>query len=222
MDVCIHRFLSTVPAKHLVHLKVLVMDHRCRGGKGVYQKLYTQVAEMMYKLLDQISSLVRLSLKVDVQTMLPAVRKHGPALSSIQLLDYRDHSSPRMNVLRYEDLTPLRIKCRKLIELTIDVEFDPWFAPPRPPPFIHSALAQFRNLRRLTVYTFLDRQPPIKNMQPSVTETHDYETTDCTVRTWIDSLKAAKKGAKLRRWSSTLQSGTSMWGAIQPIALWLE
>lgn len=36
-------------------------------------------------------------------------------------------------------------------------------------------------------------------MQPSVTEIHDYGTTDCTVRAWIDSLKAAKKGAKFER-----------------------
>lgn len=197
---CMFHFLSGVPATQLAQLQVLVMDQRCRGGRIVHRGLHTQITEMMCNLLDQISSMVKLSLKCDVRKILPAVLKHGSTLSWLQLMCYHDHPSPRMNILRYEDLTLLRMKCRGLMDLTLDIEFDQQFHPPRPPPFIQSALAQFRNLRRLTVHlSFSDRRLPISYVQPLVRGSHDNYPIDTAVQSWLESLRSLKEGAEFAK-----------------------
>ncbi|KAL2036717.1 hypothetical protein N7G274_010589 [Stereocaulon virgatum] len=194
LDMCTFRFLSGVPATQLAQLQVLVMDHRCQG---VHQGMHVQITKMICNLLDQISSLVKLSLRCDVQKILPAVLKHSPTLSWLQLMGCPDHTSRRMNILRYEDLTLLRIQCRGLMDLTLDIEFDQKLHPPRPPPFIQSALAQFRNLRRLTVYlSFSDRRRPMKYVQMPVRGLYENDPTDTAVQYWLESLRTLKKGAE--------------------------
>jgi hypothetical protein len=86
------------------------------------------------------------------------------------------------------------------MDLTIDIEFDQQLHPPRPPPFIQSALAQFQNLRRLTVYlSFSDRRLPIKYVQPPVRGSHENYPIDTVVQSWLESLRILKKGAEFER-----------------------
>lgn len=98
--------------------------------------------------------------------------RHSASLTDLCLRDSEDHA------LRNEDLTVIRVKCHKLTDLALDVRFNFQFPQlSQPSQFINEALAKFRNLRRLRVYTRLEQeqhsyqqltvqQPPIVQPRP--------------------------------------------------------
>ncbi|KAL2036711.1 hypothetical protein N7G274_010583 [Stereocaulon virgatum] len=172
VDVCLVNFLWTVPWQDLVQLKVLVLENCCRcGSQGVHRALVPRLNSALCLLLERIHSLVKLGIQSSLRSILYPAMRHGASLTSLCLRDLEDHA------LRNEDLTLIRVKCRKLTYLALDVRFNSQFPQlSKPSQLIDEALAKFRNLRRLTVYTNLEQQdsyqqymvqqPPIVQHRP--------------------------------------------------------
>jgi hypothetical protein len=154
VDVCIMNFLWTVPWQDLVQLKILVLENCCRcGPQGMHRALVPRLNNALCLLLEKIHSLVKLGIQSSLRSILHPAMRHSASLTALCLKDSEDHA------LRNEDLTVIRVKCRKLTDLALDVRFNSQFPQlSKPSQFITEALAEFRNVRRLTVCTRLEQQ----------------------------------------------------------------
>ena len=200
IKVCVFKFLSVVPPDNLLQLKILVLDECCRCDRWWHRPLIFRTTNMMCTLLDQIQSLVKLSIKGDLRTLLQPAMRHNHSLTSLCLRDCFDRLSPYSHVLQSHNLKFIRIKCHKLTDFTLDIRFNEQLPlPSRPSAFIDNELAMFRGLRRLTVHTNMVQRPPSTAAQSSNPWRYDYLTTDFAVRAWLRSMMIVKSGTKFEK-----------------------
>ncbi len=183
-NVCIFSFLTTVPYKNLVHLRVLHMYDRCRTN-------HAQSSNMICNLLDSIAPLHTLGIACMIEqpqakTIL-SIRRQGPSLKVLVLIDCKKFWHTDWKFLHAWDMRGINVSCPNLMQLSIDLPIHPDLQTPRPILYESAALAHFRNLRRLRICT--------KCLQdPLETESETWQLIGVSIRTWLKMLMVAKQG----------------------------
>lgn len=185
-DVCMMRFLKSVPPHHLLQLKTLVLDDHCPGA-------IHEASDLMCDLVTNIKALENLSLKCKPYKAIGPILRHGPTLRSLEIRDYSElGTSPA--ALSEAGLKRIQKYCPDLMELGINLVFDQTKKIPKGPKTIGVPLTQMRNLRRLTVFT-RERQMNL----PKAGDEDSYYHLNREVREWFNVFLAAKKGARFEK-----------------------
>lgn len=187
-EVCVNRFLRTVPTQFLQQLETLILEDLC-------DELINLATSRMYQLLLDIHALEKLSMKCLIGGILPAVLKHGAALRSLELRDYNGRTSKEpWCTFSIADVQSVGTACPNLAELTLDAWINDDKVSSSAFFMAETTIARMRNLRRLNIYS-----RTVQDLIPTRWNRASYSYMNKTVRIWLRKFLAVKLGAKMER-----------------------
>lgn len=179
----IGKFLETVPSQNLLGLQSLVMADLNQANKTT-----DRTVELLSNLLSRVRRLVVLELSIycKFDKVVAALAKHGSSLRYLTLRGYGEgRTAGQGRHLTVANLRAISISCPHLVELTCVVELESY-------PVLLT-LAQFRNIRRLTLFTWTPYRVPFQADKPA------YQVIEAAVSTSIHVIRKAKCGAELEK-----------------------
>jgi len=194
-EIDIGRFLFSVPPESLTQVRTLVMRDGCKDPN------MHETVDLLCNLLNKISGLVSLDLRArfNMDQTIFAICGHGPTLRCLRLRGHKDEAKTKWHELSTNCLKAVGVSCPNLMQLGIDVNIgsDP----------IITALAGFRNLRRLAVFCKTEFRVPLKIdnvfQRDYMTKPENlfrldhnsYRLVDVTAGAWLASVRSAKVGS---------------------------
>ena len=184
-NVCVLRFLTTVPPHHLVQLRNLVLDPCCGRTEQ------PETSDLILALLKKIVRLERLQLKCIVPKVLPGIIKHGCSLHTLELRDLFGSTNFRFSVLSIEEMDSIHLSCPHLMDFGVQLHLIPPRARPCQLQIKGVTLPRMRNVRRLKLFTCIW----VGDLQR--VENDDYAPVHTTISKWLRWFQAVKQGAPL-------------------------
>ena len=181
-DVCVLRFLRTVPPQHLIQLRTLVLDPRCKYTEQ------PETSDLILVLLKKVNHLEKLYLRCIIPKVLPGILEQGGSLLSLEL---RDTFGTRFSVLSIGEMDSILSSCVHLMELGIQLHFRPRGKQVGELDIKSDVIPCMRNARRLKLFVCCwTRDLPRA-------ENKDFAEIHTAVRNWLSWLLHCKKGAPL-------------------------
>lgn len=207
--------IESLPAGKLSKLKTLIIACVC-WDRAERQNRLQKLSDFLNTLLTNTRDLEKLALKCGVcdfrqsrrgcsltfkseehRKLNDCVSTIARGCQSLQSLELRNSDEPDSSPWKWilfspNDLEAIGCGCPGLMELSLDAKMYFYGRQTRLDMGVTAALASFRNLRRLTVYTIMPYLPPEPGLLP-------YHQARAIAREWTENIQRLKKGAKFVR-----------------------